>query len=149
MKNPYLRGYIASALVPHDANLGINETEYVNHLKEISKAEGLCAVYVNALVGQIYSLEPEERQRLITIARQTIPPSIPILSGVDGNRMTEMVQRALEAKEAGADMIEVIPPFDVRPYKRLANKPDVVYQFFKELAQKVNMPISIFKYPAE
>jgi dihydrodipicolinate synthase/N-acetylneuraminate lyase len=25
----------------------------------------------------------------------------------------------------------------------------VVYQFFKELAQKVNMPISIFKYPAE
>ena len=79
MKDPRLSGYIASALVPHNANLGINEQEYVNHLKEISKAERLCAVYVNALVGQIYSLEPEERQRLITIAKQTIPKSIPSL----------------------------------------------------------------------
>ena len=149
MKNPHLSGYIASALVPHDANLGINEQEYVNHLKEISKAERLCGVYVNALVGQIYSLEPEERQRLITLARQTIPPSIPIMSGVDGHRMKEMVQRAREAKEAGADMIEVIPPFDVRPYKRLGNRPDVPYQFIKELAREVNMPMSIFKYPAE
>jgi len=149
MKNPHLSGYIASALVPHNANLSINEQEYVNHLKEISKGERLCGVYVNALVGQIYSLEPEERQRLITLARQTVPPSIPIISGVDGHRMKEVVQRACEAKEAGADIIEVIPPFDVRPYKRLGNRPDVPYQFFKELAREVNMPMSIFKYPAE
>jgi 4-hydroxy-tetrahydrodipicolinate synthase len=46
-------------------------------------------------------------------------------------------------------MIEVIPPFDVRPYKRLGNRPDVPYQFFKELAREVKMPMSIFKYPAE
>lgn len=149
MKDPKLTGYIASALVPHDENLGINEHEYISHLKEISTGERLCGVYVNALVGQIYALEPEERQRLITLARQTIPSSIPIISGIDGHRMTEMVQRAREAKEAGADMIEVIPPFDVRPYKRLGNRPDVAYQFFKELAQEVDMPISIFKYPAE
>ena len=149
MKNPHLSGYIASALVPHDATLGINEHEYVNHLKEISKAERLCGVYVNALVGQIYTLEPEERQRLITLARQTIPPSIPIISGVIGHRMTEMVQAAHEAKEAGADILEVMPPFDVRPFRRLMNMDDVPYQFFKELAREVNMPISIFKYPAE
>lgn len=149
MKNPNLSGYIASALVPHDANLGINEHEYVNHLKEISKAERLCGVYVNALVGQIFSLEPEERQRLIRLARQTILPSVPIISGVNGNRMKEMVQRAQEAKEAGADMIEVIPPFDLISYRRLMNRVDVPYQFFKELAREVNMPMAIFKYPAE
>ncbi len=149
MMNPRLRGYIASALIPHDAKLGIKEQEYVNHLKEISKGERLCGVYVNALVGQIYSLEPEERQRLITIARKTVPASIPIISGIDGHRMTEMVKRAHEAKEAGADMVEVIPPFDVRPYKRLGNRPDVPYQFFKELAGEIKMPMSIFKYPAE
>jgi dihydrodipicolinate synthase/N-acetylneuraminate lyase len=149
MMNPKLRGYIASALIPHDANLGINELEYVNHLKEISKAERLCGVYVNALVGEIFTLEPEERRRLITLARQTVPPAIPIISGVIGNRMKEVVQGAHEAKEAGADMIEVMPPFDVRPMRRLVNMGDVVYQFFKELAREVNMPMAIFKYPAE
>ncbi len=149
MKKPHLRGYMASVLVPHDAKLGINEQEYINHLKEVSTGEGLCGVYVNALVGQIYSLEPKERQRLITLARTTVPPSILIMSGIDGHRMSEMVQRAHEAKEAGADIIEVLPPFDVRPYKRLGNRPDVPYQFFKELAREVKMPMSIFKYPAE
>ncbi len=149
MKNPKLSGYIASALVPHDANLGINEQEYVNHLKEISKAEMLCGVYVNALVGQIYTLEPEERRRLITLARQTIPASIPIISGVIGHRMKEVVQCAREAREAGADIIEVMPPFDVRPLRRLIGMADVPYQFFKELAQEVNMPMAVFKYPGE
>lgn len=149
MKNPRLTGYIASALVPHDSNLGILEEEYVNYLKEISKAKGLAAVYVNALVGQIYSLEPEERQRLITLARDAVPKSIPIMSGVDGHRLSEMVKRAREAEEAGANMIEVIPPFDVRPYKRLVNSPDVPFQFIKELANQANMPMSIYKYPRE
>jgi dihydrodipicolinate synthase/N-acetylneuraminate lyase len=64
MKTPHLRGYIASALVPYDSKLEINESEYIAHLKEISQADGLCGVYVNAWVGEIYSLTPEERQRL-------------------------------------------------------------------------------------
>ncbi len=148
-EEPTSEGYIASALVPYDANLRVNEQEYVSHLKQISKSERLCAVYVNALAGEIYLLEPEERQRLITLARQNVPPSIPIMSGVDGHRMKEIVQRAREAEEAGADMVEVLPLFDIRVYKRLAGRSDVPYQFFKELASEVNMPMSIFKYPRE
>ena len=104
MKNPRLTGYIASALVPYNADLSINEQEYVKHLKEVSKAERLCAVYVNALVGEVFSLEPEERRRLLTLARQTVPENIPVMSGVIGNRMSEIVQAAHEAKEAGAEI---------------------------------------------
>ena len=79
MKNPRLTGYIASALVPYNADLSINEQEYVKHLTEIGKAQKLCAVYVNALVGEVFSLEPQERRRLLTLARQTIPAGIPIM----------------------------------------------------------------------
>lgn len=149
VKKPHLSGYLASALVPYDAKLGINEREYVNHLKEISKAERLCAVYVNALVGEVFSLEPEERRRLLTLARQTVPRSIPIISGVIGHRMSEIVQAAHEAREAGADILEVMPPFDVLWLRRLMDTDDAPYQFFKELAREVKMPISIFKYQAE
>ena len=149
MKNPRLTGYIASALVPYNADLSVNEQEYVKHLKEISKADRLCAVYVNALVGEVFSLEPDERRRLLTLARQTVPSNIPIMSGVIGNRMSELVQAAHEAKEAGADVIEVMPPFDVLWLRRLMEREDVPYHFFKELAKEVNMPISVFKYSAE
>ncbi|MGZ5095287.1 MAG: dihydrodipicolinate synthase family protein [Burkholderiales bacterium] len=149
MKNPRLSGYIASALVPYNSDLSINEQEYVKHLKEISKAERLCAVYVNALVGEVYSLEPHERQRLLTLARESVPREIPIMSGVIGNRMSELVQAAHEAKEAGADIIEVMPPFDVLWLRRLMEREDAPYKFFKEFAREVKMPISVFKYTAE
>jgi dihydrodipicolinate synthase/N-acetylneuraminate lyase len=149
VKKPHLSGYLASALVPYDAKFGINESEYVKHLKEISKAERLCGVYVNALVGEVFSLEPEERRRLLTLARQTVPRSIPIVAGVIGHRMSEIVQNAHEAKEAGADVLEVMPPFDVLWLRRLMETKDAPYRFFKELAREVNMPLSIFKYQAE
>ena len=95
-------GYIASALVPYDLKFEIDETEYVAYLKEIAQADGLCGVYVNAWVGEIYSLKPEERQRLIKIARATLPRSIPVISGIIGFNLHDMVKAGLEAKEAGA-----------------------------------------------
>jgi dihydrodipicolinate synthase/N-acetylneuraminate lyase len=149
VKNPRLTGYIASALVPYNKDFSINEQEYVKHLKDVGKAQGLCAVYVNALVGEVYSLEPEERRRLLTLARQNIPSHIPIMSGVIGNRMSELVQGAHEAKAAGADIIEVMPPFDVLWLRRLMERDDAPYKFFKELAKEVKMPMSVFKYSAE
>jgi 4-hydroxy-tetrahydrodipicolinate synthase len=149
VKNPRLSGYIASALVPYNSDLSINEQEYVKHLKDISKAERLCAVYVNALVGEVFALEPDERRRLLTLARQTVPREIPILAGVIGHRMSELVENAHEAKEAGADIIEVMPPFDVLWMRRLMEREDAPYKFFKELAKDVKMPISVFKYTAE
>jgi 4-hydroxy-tetrahydrodipicolinate synthase len=149
VKSPRLTGYIASALVPFHADLGINEGEYVNHLKEVSKADGLCAVYVNALVGEVFSLEPHERRKLLQLARKTVPAHIPILAGVIGHRMSEIVENAHEAKEAGADIIEVMPPFDVLWLRRLMEREDAPYLFFKEFAREVKMPISVFKYTAE
>jgi len=149
VKKRHLTGYLASALVPFDKKFGIIEHEYVNHLKEISKADRLCAVYVNALVGEVFSLEPEERRRLLTLARETVPRSIPIVAGVIGHRMSEIVQNAQEAKEAGADILEVMPPFDVLWLRRLMETKDAPYRFFKELAREVDMPLSIFKYQAE
>jgi dihydrodipicolinate synthase/N-acetylneuraminate lyase len=71
------------------------------------------------------------------------------MSGVIGNRMSELVQAAHEAKEAGADIIEVMPPFDVLWLRRLMEREDAPYKFFKEFAREVKMPISVFKYTAE
>lgn len=144
-----LRGYIAGALVPFDEDLKINEREYTKHLEEMSNAEGICGMYVNALVGEMYSLEPEERQRLISIARQIVPSNIPIIAGITGLRMSEVLERSKEAEMAGADILMVNPPFEARTYRRLASKDEPVYRFFKEFTEKANMPTMVFKYPIE
>ena len=119
------------------SKLEINESEYVAHLKEISQADGLCGVYVNAWVGEIYSLTPGERQRLIKIARGTLPRSIPVISGIIGFNLQDMVKAGLEAKEAGADVLEVFPPFDSTLFfRRLMSFDEVPLQFFSDMARE-------------
>jgi 4-hydroxy-tetrahydrodipicolinate synthase len=41
----------------------------------------------------------------------------------------------------------VLPPFDVRPYRRLARHVDSVYQFFSTLDRELDHPMIIFQYP--
>ena len=134
----------------YDSKFEIDETEYVAYLPEIAQADGLCGVYVNAWVGEIYSLKPEERQRLIKIARATLPRSIPVISGIIGFNLHDMVKAGLEAKEAGADILEVFPPFDSTLFfRRLMSSDEAPFKFFSGLAREVKMPLSIFKYASE
>ena len=67
-------------------------------------------------------------------------------SGIDG-RGPAAIADGLLAKTAGADALLVLPPFDVRPYRRLAQDPDSVYGFFKMLDEQVGLPMIIFQYP--
>lgn len=148
-KPMHLKGYIAGPLVPFTDTLKINEKEYEAQIDGMLKSEGLCGVYVNALVGEVYALEPEERQMLISIARQITPNRIPIIAGIVGTRMSEIIQRSEEAVKAGADVLMVNPPFEARTYRRLATKDDPPYRFFKEFTETVNVPTMVFKYPRE
>jgi 4-hydroxy-tetrahydrodipicolinate synthase len=148
-KSMHLKGYIAGPLVPFKDTLEINEKEYETQLEVMVKSHGLCGVYVNALVGEVYALEPEERQRLIALARQITPKRVPIIAGITGTRMSEIEQRSKEAEKAGADVLMINPPFEVRTYRRLAGKDDPPYRFFKEFTENVNMPTMVFKYPRE
>jgi len=142
-----LRGLYPAPSVPFDRDLNIIENEFSAHIASMGAIGGIGGVAVNGHQGEVAALTPRERQRVIELAREHLPPSKTVISGVISPSIAEMVQQLKDAKEAGADAALVLPPFDYMPRRILARSWHAPYAFFAALADKVDLPLVVFKYP--
>ena len=149
MNQPHVTGLIAGPLVPFDKNMKINEQAYRKQISRQNGVKGLGGIYVNGFVGEIYSLSPEERQLVIRMAREEASENVPIISGIVGFTPDDIIKSAKDAQQAGADMVMVFPPYDNRFYRRLADRPDPPFELFKELSERIDVPMWVFKFPKE
>jgi 4-hydroxy-tetrahydrodipicolinate synthase len=70
-----------------------------------------------------------------------------LIAGIEAHDPAMLVQDGVAAREAGADGVLVLPPFDIRPYRRLAQDPDSVFAVFSKLDREVGLPMIVFQYP--
>src|SRR3972149_1733096 len=115
-----LRGLFPAPSVPFDQNLNIIEPEFARHISTMGRTEGIGGVAVNGHQGEMLALSATERQRVIELARASLPAHKLVISGVLSSSISEMVQQLREAKDAGADAALVMPPFDFMPRRILA-----------------------------
>ena len=83
----------------------------------------------------------------IRIALRVRRPDQLVIAGIDGRSAAEYVVAGKRARNAGADALLVLPPFDKRPYRRLAAHAPTVRAFFAELDRAIDLPMVIFQYP--
>ena len=142
-----LRGLFPAPSVPFDQNLNIIEPEFARHISTMGRTEGIGGVAVNGHQGEMLALSATERQRVIELARASLPAHKLVISGVLSSSISEMVQQLREAKDAGADAALVMPPFDFMPRRILARSWEAPYAFFSGIAEKNDLPLVIFQYP--
>ena len=142
-----LKGLYPAPSVPFDKNLKIIKKDFSQHISSMGKIKGVGGIAVNGHQGEMLSLSPAERQKVIEIARDNFPAKKLVISGVAAPSIPEMVQQIKEAKSAGADGVLVIPPFDYMPRRILARSWHAPVSFFSEIAEKVDLPLVIFQYP--
>lgn len=147
MKSLRLRGLFPAPAVPFDDDLNIVEPEYRRHIEYLSSVDGVGGVVVNGHAGEVTTLTPAERQRIVEMAREAAPSEILVVAGVEALSTAEAIQRAREAKAAGADAALVLPPFDYFPRRAMTRTPDAPYRFFSDLAEAVDLPLIVFQYP--
>ena len=142
-----LTGLYPAPSVPFDVNLNILKKEFSAHISSMGNLKGVEGVAVNGHQGEMLSLSPKERQMVVELARENLPKGKYVISGVAAPSIFEMVQQIKEAKDAGADGVLVIPPFDYMPRRILARSWHGPVSFFSEIAEKVDLPLVIFQYP--
>jgi 4-hydroxy-tetrahydrodipicolinate synthase len=78
------------------------------------------------------------------MARKEIPDHVPMVVGCTGLSTRELVECAKDAKAAGADglLVMPIPHFAFGAVDR----PDLIVPCFEELAEKVDLPMIVFRY---
>ena len=87
-------------------------------------------------------LSTRERTRIIDEALDASQGRIPALCGVSASTTKQTIENAQYAKDAGANGGLIVQPSYIRPSQ------DALYQYFKEVAEAVDLPFVIYNNPS-
>lgn len=140
IQNPY-RGIYAATLTPLDAQGRINETRLADHFATLAAVDGIVGVLCNGHAGESFLLDREERRLVIQIAKQTIGDRGIIVSGVLCEESGEAGRQAVDARDAGADVVLVFPPFSWA----LSQDAAMALRHHRIIADAADMPMMLYQ----
>lgn len=140
-----LEGILVATLTPFKEGYEIDEIGLRRLIRHLATADGINAYVCNAGAGEGATLTREERVRCIEIIFEEAGGAA-VIAGVEALSTREAIQQARDAKDAGAAAVMLTPPH-VYDWSAPAN-PEFALQYFRDVASAVELPITIFHYPA-
>jgi 4-hydroxy-tetrahydrodipicolinate synthase len=139
-----LDGVTVVTVLPFAADLSIDWASYERLLDWCATPDGIRAVFVNGHAGEAAALTPEERTDVIRSTRARVPDK-PVMAGIIATCTSDAILRTREAKAAGADVAVLfpLPQFSAGG----ASDPRVGPAFVRQVAEAVDIPLSLFQYP--
>jgi 4-hydroxy-tetrahydrodipicolinate synthase len=141
-----LTGILSANVTPFKDNYDLDEAGLRRLIRYQTKPDGITAVVCNAGAGEGATLTREERVRCVEIIREEIRNSQCVVAGIEALSTREAIQQTRDAKDAGAAAVMLTPPH-VYDWSSTAN-PEFAVQYFHDIAKAVDIPITIFHYPA-
>ena len=104
-------------------------------------SQGTHGIVAVGTTGESPTVSVQEHCELIKVAVQTAKQRIPIIAGAGGNSTREAVELTEYAKSVGADACLSVVPYYNKPTQ------EGLYQHFKTIAEKVDIPIILYDIP--
>jgi len=144
MARPYIpEGVIPAVLLPFADDLSIDEPAFRKHLRDVTAAEGISAITINAHSTEVASCSFDEQRRVLETARDEIGSRVPLVHGVWADGSLEAARIARMATASGASALLVFPP---APFT-LGQSPGMALAHFSRIADASDLPIIVFQYP--
>lgn len=139
-------GVFPAVLVPFNEDDSIDEESFRDLVKWVASHEGVNGIVVNGHTGEIMTLLPEERAKVVSIAADELKGRIPVISGVSAEGTIETIQHAQAVENAGGEGILLMPPHSWLRFSMQKNAP---VNYFKDVANAINIGIVVHQYPAD
>lgn len=139
-------GVFPAVLVPFNEDDSIDEESFRGLVRWVADHDGVKGIVVNGHTGEIMTLLPEERTKVVSIAADELQGKIPVISGVSAEGTIETIQHAQAVEEAGGEGILLMPPHS---WLRFSMQKDSPVNYFKDVANAVNIGIVVHQYPAD
>ena len=130
-------GVIPAVLLPFFDDLSIDEASFRKHLRDVTSAEGLSAVTINAHSTEVASCTFDEQRRVLEIAGDEIGDKFPLVNGIWADGSLEAARLARMATEGGASVLLVFPP---APFT-LGQNSTMAVEHFKRIADASDLPL--------
>ena len=131
--------------LPLNDDYSINEGELRSYVRWLADFDEIRGLVCNGHTGEITSLQPEERRRVTEVIASEVGEQVLVVSGVSAEGTLEAIEQAQAAQAAGADGILLMPPHN---WLRFGMKPETPVQFFRRVAEAIDIGIIIHLYPA-
>tara|TARA_A100001011_G_C14216705_1_gene802381 strand:- start:484 stop:1356 length:873 start_codon:yes stop_codon:yes gene_type:complete len=133
------KGSIPAVITPFDGeNVDYNSfSNILNHLIE-NGSHGLVPC---GTTGESPTLSLDEHKRIIEESIRIADKRVPIIAGTGSNNTSEAIEYTNHAQNSGADAALIVTPYYNKPTQ------SGLYQHFKTIAEKTNIPIIIYNIP--
>ncbi|WP_209125862.1 dihydrodipicolinate synthase family protein [Alkalihalobacillus sp. BA299] len=137
-------GVFPAVLIPFNEDYSIDEQGFRELVRWVASHEGVNGIVVNGHTGEIMTLLPEDRAEAVRIAADELQGRIPVISGVSAEGTIEAIQHAQAVEKAGGEGILLMPPHS---WIRFGMQPESTVEFFKDVAEAINIGIVVHEYP--
>jgi len=110
-------------------------------LIEFQISNGTHGIVPCGTTGESATIDFAEHKRVIDLTVKTVNGRVPVVAGTGANNTFEAIELTESAKASGADAVLSVVPY--------YNKPDQegMYLHFKEIAEKVDIPMFLYNVP--
>lgn len=133
-------GVVPAMATPFRDDYSLDETR-VRELIEWYLDCGVHGISVAGSQGEFFSLDDDERLRLVRIAVETIRGRVPLYAGTGGVTTRDAIRLSRAAEALGADLALVITPFFVQPSQ------DELVDHYRAVARATRLPVMLYNNP--
>ena len=134
-----LKGSIPPVITPF-SNGSVDYDAY-RRLVEYQLDNGSHGILVNGTSAEPSCLSVAERNRLVSLAVETVDGRIPVVAATGSQSLAETRQLTAHAVDAGADALLVVTPYYIRPPQR------GLVEYYRQLASGHDTPWMIYHIP--
>src|SRR3979409_2034500 len=134
-------GVIPAVILTFHDDLSIDEPNFRKHLRDVTAAEGLSAVTINAHSTEVASCTFDEQRRVLDIAGSEIGDKTPLINGIWADGSLEAARIAKMATAGGASALLVFPP---APFT-MGQKGARATEHFKRTPEPPDLPLIAFQ----
>jgi 5-dehydro-4-deoxyglucarate dehydratase len=131
-----LRGVFGFPVTPFHADMSLDLAALEKNVDEMSH-HPFCALVAAGGTGELYSLAPEEVERVIAASVNAINGRMPVVAGT-GFNVAQGAEIARRAERAGASALLVLPPY----YSHAPS--DGLLAYYVEIGQATALPMMIY-----
>jgi 4-hydroxy-tetrahydrodipicolinate synthase len=128
------------ALVTPFKNNSIDWTA-LEELIQYQLDNGTNGIVLLGTTAETAALASDEKEALLRFALQKIAGRVPVMIGTGTNNLHQTLSNTKKAKELGADFAMVITPYYIKPTQK------GMFEYFSEIANKVDIPLVIYNVP--
>ena len=134
-----LKGSIPPLITPF-TNGAVDYDAY-RRLVEFHVANGSHGILVNGTSAEPSCLSIEERNRLVSVAMETVNGRVAVIAATGSQSLAETRQLTEHAADAGVDALLVVTPYYIRPPQR------GLVEYYRQLASGHDTPWMVYHIP--